>query len=140
MHGLAPVVLPGCWGHQQLPVLCQMLGLAGSGGSSSGGGSVGCPAPAALPAGRFQGIPLPCVAQLALALLALVWGWKAEQCPRASPWLSKPHCTKLSIGLIPPERVNANPALFQPREQGGGVCAGAAADREDLLHPWFPAE
>lgn len=37
MHGLAPVVLPGCWGHQQLPVLCQMLGLAGSGGSSSGG-------------------------------------------------------------------------------------------------------
>lgn len=77
---------------------------------------------------------------LALALLALVWGWKAEQRPRASPWLSEPFCTKLSVGLIPPKEANANPALFQPREQGGGVCAGAAVAREDLLHPWFPAE
>lgn len=101
---------------------------------------VGCPAPAAFPAGRFRGIPLLCMARLALALLTLVRGWKAEQCPRASPRLSEPCCTKLSIGLIPPERVNANPALFQPREQGGGVCAGPAAAREDLLHPWFPAE
>lgn len=94
-HGLVPLVVPGQWGHHKLPVLCWMLGLAGRIGSSAHGGDVSCPAPAAVPAGGFQGIPLPCILWLVLALLALVWGLKAEQCPRASPWLSKPCCTKL---------------------------------------------
>lgn len=139
MRGLAPVVLPSPWGHHKLPVLCWMPRLAGE--KEAVPGRCWLPSSSCSPSREIPGDSTPVHGGLALALLTVVWGWKAEQCPRASPWLRE-HCccTKLSLGLIHPERVNANPALFQPREQGGGVCAGAAAAREDHLHPWLPAE
>lgn len=69
---------------------------------------------------------------------ALAWGRRAdwrqiaqEPAPRSASSVAK-RKAQLSV--------NATRALFQPQERGGGVCAGAAAAREDLLHPWLPAE